>query len=201
MKNHYLFNVACIAAALLGAPALALADGGTLRASQVIGDNRISVFTSPAVLRVGTIDISVLAQNAKTGAILHEPPMRIRLECIDRTAIPLEQEATFAAATNKLFRAAQFDVPDAGNWQATVDFGEPDQSLSIPLSIEPPLPAWMELAPWIGWPFAVVVLFFVHRTLVARAKRGRGRTIGTSDIIAPRPGLRPGFEPAFGSEV
>src|SRR4051812_8549025 len=128
MKNHCLIIVACFAAAVLGAPALALADGGTLRASQVIGENRISIFTSPAVLRVGTIDISVLAQDAKTGAILRDSPIRIRLECIDRAVIPLEQEATFAAATNKLFRAAQFDVPEAGNWRTTVVFGEPAQS-------------------------------------------------------------------------
>jgi hypothetical protein len=198
MKNHCLIIVACFAAAVLGAPALALADGGTLRASQVIGENRISIFTSPAVLRVGTIDISVLAQDAKTGAILRDSPIRIRLECIDRAVIPLEQEATFAAATNKLFRAAQFDVPEAGNWRTTVVFGEPAQSptnasISIPLSIEPPLPAWMELAPWIAWPFGVVALYCVHRALAARstANRQAGRIIAPDRTIVRDPGYGP----------
>jgi hypothetical protein len=195
MKNHCLINVACIAAALIVAPASALADGGTLRASQVIGENRISIFTSPAVLRVGLIDISVLAQDAKTGAILRDSPVRIRLECSDRTAIPLEQQATFAAATNKLFRAAQFDVPEAGNWRATVVFGELTQSasLSVPLSIEPPLPAWMELAPWIAWPFAVVALYCVHWALAARsgANRQAGRIIAPDRIIVRGSGYGP----------
>jgi hypothetical protein len=200
LKNHngttittFMVRTATAITALMMCPALALADGGTLRLSQPIGDVRISVFTAPAVLRVGTIDISVLAQDAKTGAIMRDPTIRIRLECTDRSAIPLEQEATFAAATNKLFRAAQFDVPEAGNWRANVALGEPAQSVSVPISIDPPLPAWVELAPWIGWPFAVVALYFVHRAFVARATANRqaSRTIAPGRTIVRGSGYGP----------
>ncbi|HEX4150166.1 MAG TPA: hypothetical protein VHY20_14310, partial [Pirellulales bacterium] len=58
----------CLAAILCAAwPQHACADGGTLRMVQETGGYRITVYTAPAVIRVGPIDISVLVQEAETG--------------------------------------------------------------------------------------------------------------------------------------
>ncbi len=150
-------------------PVPLLADGGTLRLSQRLGERQVSVFTSPSVLRVGLIDISVLVQDAASGNVQENLQVKVQLECLDQSAIPLVQEATSAAATNKLFQAAAFDVPHAGLWRATVSVVDgPPAVVRFDLKIGPPLPPWIDLAPWVAWPLAVVALFLIHQRLVVR---------------------------------
>jgi len=167
-----------------------LADGGTLRLSARSGDFQVTVFTSPAVLRCGIIDISVLVQDAITGKVRTDVPVTVQLRQAEaaggnRTAEVLEQIATTATATNKLFRAAEFEVPQPGNWRCSVSLAAnpcADESMTdtsadgdIPLvfnvAVSPPPPAWLDLAPWIGWPFGVAALFFVHQRLASAARR------------------------------
>ncbi|HEV3163089.1 MAG TPA: hypothetical protein VGZ22_03530, partial [Isosphaeraceae bacterium] len=45
----------------------ALADGGTLRVSERQGAYEVTVFTAPAFLRAGPVEISVLVQDSATG--------------------------------------------------------------------------------------------------------------------------------------
>jgi hypothetical protein len=171
-------------------PSMLLADGGTLRLSARNGDFQVSVFTSPAVLRCGIIDISVLVQDAITGKVRTDLPVKVQLKQAEagngnRTAEVLEQTATTATATNKLFRAAQFEVPQPGIWRGSVSLiADPlsarstteaqatnAKPLAFDLAISPPSPAWLDLAPWIGWPFGMVALFFVHQRLASGARR------------------------------
>jgi hypothetical protein len=98
----------------------------------------------------------------------------------------LEQIATSAAATNKLFQAALFEVPQAGLWRASITIGNPmvkssvmvdcSAKLAFDLSVSPPLPAWLELAPWVGWPFLIIALFLAHQFLVVRQDHRRSKT-------------------------
>lgn len=162
-------------------PSSLLADGGTLRLSQLDGNLQCSVFTSPASPRVGMVDISVLVQDAATGKVRDDVPVTIHLQPIDEPAMVLQQSATSANATNKLFRAAQFDIPQSGMWRASVELNanpagtKPVDHSKPPLTFEfavaPPLPAWLEIAPWIGWPFAVLSLFLVHQIFRLRSVR------------------------------
>ena len=48
-------------------PAVARADGGELRYSGVKGGYRVAVFTAPVPPRAGSVDVSVLVQDAATG--------------------------------------------------------------------------------------------------------------------------------------
>lgn len=146
-------------------PQFALGDGGALRLSQRHDDLQVSVFTSPENLRVGPVDISVLVQRADSGTCVLEIPALVRLERLDSAGIPLEQPATTAAATNKLFRAAIFDVPQPGRWRATIWVGEePDPAkFAFDMEIGPPPPPWIELAAWTTWPFFVFGLFIAHQ--------------------------------------
>jgi hypothetical protein len=156
-------------------PSSLFADGGTLRLSQRDGDLQVSAFTSPAVLRVGMIDVSVLIQDAASGRVRIDLPSVVRLQSIEDANLVVECATSATDATNKLFRAALVDVPRAGNWKVQVLVGQnsaDDQSIAanqvVPefqIAIGPPLPAWLEIAPWISWPFAVVGLFFVHQAM------------------------------------
>jgi hypothetical protein len=166
---------------VLGTTNLALADGGTLRFSQRRGEFQVSVFTSPSTPSVGPIDVSVLVQDAATGKIRDDVPVIVRLQSIDLHALALEQPATAGAATNKLFRAAVLDVPDPGQWRAEILIGGP--SLAVPIrdgnsatltfdfEVAEPAAHWLSLAPWVGWPIGIIVLFLGHQVVVANSAR------------------------------
>jgi hypothetical protein len=46
-----------------------------------------------------------------------------------------------------------------------------EPAVEFDLSLAPPLPPWLVLAPWFGWPFAVIALFGIHQWLVLRKLR------------------------------
>jgi hypothetical protein len=154
---------------LLGLAAAARADGGTVEASQVIGNERVTIFTSPNPLRAGPIDVSIWVQDAASGATLPDVSVDLELSAPQAASETLHAPATHAAATNKLFLAAIVDVPQAGRWHLTANCagrssnGKPFESqLSCNLAIAEPLPKWRSMWPWYSWP-AVVVLLFVWR--------------------------------------
>ena len=97
----------------------ARADGGTLRLTGKKGRFQISVFTAPTPFRAGPVDISVLLQDASSGDLVTQGRVIVRMSKAGRPA--LEYPATFEAATNKLFRAAQFELPDRGHWEIQVE--------------------------------------------------------------------------------
>src|SRR6516162_9043756 len=86
---------------------LARADGGAVRLRQRAGGYQIAVFTSPTPFRAGPVDVSVLVQDA---AYLKATGDGRALEC----------PATTAAATNRLFHAAVFELPEPGRWDVEV---------------------------------------------------------------------------------
>ncbi|MCC7087019.1 MAG: hypothetical protein IT427_18625 [Pirellulales bacterium] len=165
-----------LAASMWFIGAQARGDGGTLRVSRCFGDLQVSVFTAPASPRVGMFDVSVLVQDATSQAICDRVPVQIRLEHSGGEIRPMQ--ATAASATNRLFKSAPFDVMAAGIWRVTVLVHEPRIGpLSFDVEIAPPLPPWIWLAPWIGWPFGLVALFLIHQRL-AMAQRTRHAPAG-----------------------
>jgi hypothetical protein len=148
----------------------ALADGGLLRCSQQMGDLRISVFTSPSPVRAGPIDVSVLVQDVQSGDVARKPDVQVKLVSHDGQHHVAIAEATFAAAENKLFRAAKLNLPAPGRWDVRVECQ--DKRLADPICVSFSIDAgdaaikWYAAWPWLTWPAAVVVLFAIHRTLV-----------------------------------
>jgi hypothetical protein len=148
-------------------------DGGTLRLSRRSGDWQVSVFTSPSPLRAGPVDVSVLVQQAATGRTLLDVPVLVRVWLVGGPERVQEMRATSAAATNKLFQAAILELPDAGRYHVAVSVGESDVPMEFEMEADQPPPTWLDLAVWIGWPFALVLLFATHRILVQLSTRGR----------------------------
>jgi hypothetical protein len=150
----------------------ALADGGQIRSMESHGELQLTVFTSPTPLRAGPIDVSVLLQNAHTGQTIPDADVTVELTRPSKSHPPIRTHATTDDATNKLLRAALIDLPAPGQWSIRVECTTPQIPAPIVANLDvdaaPPLPPWLTVWPWFTWPAAVVALFAVHRTLVAR---------------------------------
>jgi hypothetical protein len=136
------------------------------------GAYQVTVFTSPTPFRAGPVDVSVLVQDAATGECL--PEARVTLHLTARgTGDVLEYPATAEAATNKLFHAAVFQLPEPGWWdvEVTVEGPQGPAVLRFEARADEPLPRWLELWPWFAWPALAVALFGLHQVLVRRAHR------------------------------
>ena len=158
-------------------PAGARADGGELRYSGEKGGYRVAVFTAPVPPREGPVDVSVLVQDASTGRARPDVPVTVSVHPAGRPCCRERQPATEEAATNKLFRAATFELTGTGRWQVEVEVGDPplDEPVSFEIETAAPLPTWVQLAPWVGWPFAVLALAGLHQWLVSRRRVSRDR--------------------------
>ena len=148
----------------------ARADGGALRQSQTAGNYRISVFTSPTPFCAGPVDISVFVQDAITGEVIPTTSVTIRVLLHSLPDKALCYIATTEAATNKLFKAAVFDLPEPGHWRVkvTVDGGQGTAQLHFDLEAAQRTEQWPVLWTWISWPAAVILLFSIHQVLVWR---------------------------------
>jgi hypothetical protein len=175
---------------LLISPSLLHADGGTVRLSERAGTCQVTVFTSPTPFRAGPVDISVLLQDAASGLAVTDARVTVRLTS-RTTGRVLEFPATTEAATNKLLRAAVFELPKPGWWDVDVLIEAPSGGETVRLSIEAsePIPHWLTLWPWFSWPFLVVAVFGIHRKLVQLKLRqatqqragGPGTTVTVQD--------------------
>jgi hypothetical protein len=134
------------------------------------------------------IDVSVLIQDAATGKVRTDVPSVVRLQSTEDPNVVVECSTNSNDATNKLFRAALIEVPRAGDWKVTVLVGKNladdeqtpadrvqsakyslrPKAPEFQLAVGPPLPPWLEIAPWICWPFAVAVLFLTHQSMKSR---------------------------------
>jgi hypothetical protein len=156
---------------LIGAcSATARGDGGTIRVSQCEGAYRITVFTAPTPFRAGAVDISVLVQDAATGELVPEARVTLQLTPQDRPGQPMHQTALSKAATNKLLKAAIFELPEPGRWkvEVTIDGAPGIARVVFELMAAGRVPQWPALWPWIGWPALVILLFSIHQLLVWR---------------------------------
>ena len=148
---------------------LARADGGAVRLRQRSGGYQVAIFTSPTPFRAGPVDVSVLVQDAATEECLPGAQVTVCLKATG-TGRTLECRATTDAATNRLFHAAVFELPEPGWWDVEVAVDGPPGPALLRFGIEAdgPAPRWLELWPWFTWPALVVALFGLHQVLIRR---------------------------------
>ncbi len=142
-------------------PSLANADAGAIRGSKRDATHQITVFTDPTPLRAGPVDVSVFVQDADTGQPILGNKIDVAIAPHDHPSGEIYLEATSAAASNKLFQAANFDLPHAGWWTFTVNFDRPGDSMYLDFEVNAvdSIPNWVSLWSWFCWPFGVVALF------------------------------------------
>jgi hypothetical protein len=150
--------------------ATARGDGGTLRVWKQQGNYEVAVFTEPSSVVTGLVDISVLLLDRNTG----EPDKKARIVVeVSPEGSPnrtMRRLATERAATNKLFRAAGFEMNEPGRSGVDVFIeGLADRvQVHFDLIVGRPWSAQTGIWPWILWPFPAIGLFGIHRSLVAR---------------------------------
>jgi hypothetical protein len=156
------------ASALFCLPSLAAADGGTVRLSEQKGKYRITVFTAPTPVRVGTMDISLLVQEAATGELAPEVQVTINAVRRGSPGVALHHPATAGAAANKLYYDATFDLPEPGWYSVdvSIDGALGKAHVRFDLEAAESLPRWLTMWPWVGWPVLAIMLFSIHQLLV-----------------------------------
>ena len=171
--GHHVFMVGLSfwllpATALLLMPSLAAADGGALRLSEMKDGYRIAVFTTPTPLRAGLADISVLVQEAATGEPASGVRVSITAQKHDGQCGEIRHPATTQAATNKLYYAAMFNLPEPGWYSVEVSIVGAKGATNAGFDVEAaePLPPALTALPWVGWPLLAIAIFLVHQLLV-----------------------------------
>jgi hypothetical protein len=154
-------------------PALAMADGGSVRLSRESGNYQIAIFTSPTPLRAGPVDISVLVQDAATHEPVSEVQIVVKAARRDRQGAAVHRPATFEAATNKLFQAVALNLNEPGWWQVEIglDGSLGEARVALDIEAEKPLPRYLAMWSWLTWPALPILLFGAHQFLISRPAR------------------------------
>lgn len=184
-----------------GSCSSAFGDGGRICARESFGDCELTVFASPNPPRAGPVDVSVLLQNSQTGTVAADANVTVELTSSNPKVPPIRAAATSATATNKLFRSALVTLPEAGRWDVRVLCTLPEtaaQAVHFSLDVAPPLPPWLAVWPWFAWPVVAIVLFVIHRLLVARRQlaggaanpKGECGTVGGLPVVELAPLVR-----------
>jgi len=168
---------AVLIASLLAGAAAARADGGVVRLSEARGDLLVTVFTAPAPLRAGPVDVSVMVQESAGRRPVLDASVSIVLRSkVDHAVI--HAAATRAQATNKLLYAAIVDLPVAGDWnlEVTVERGATLARVATGLSADTAVPRLRSLWPYLAFPPVVIALFVLHQRLGRPRQSGANRS-------------------------
>ena len=128
---------AWVLAALGAVTAPALANGGIVRIARApVGPWLVTVYSSPTPLRTGEVDISVLVQDSAD--VIVDVPVAVRAAPAGFVAETVYAPATRAQATNKLFKAAKFDLGVPGRWEFGIRVGSAATRAEAPGPAGPP---------------------------------------------------------------
>lgn len=178
----FLFSRFLIAFALLPVVPSALADGGAVLSQQISGPYRVTLFGSPAPLRAGPADLSVLLQDAKTGAPVLDQTVALELQaaadprseawvppCCSMKLRPATVPATHANAQNKLLYAANLLLPASGPHQILIRIGEEkNQPALARVDVRPPAAPLSSYWSYLAMPPLLVGLFALNQRLRRR---------------------------------
>ncbi len=150
---------------LFSLAAVLAADGGTLQVRRTSGPFVLSVFTSPAVLRAGNIDFSVLVQQAAGLAPVLDADVEVRAN--NRQGILVSKAATHDNAQNKLLYAASLDLSRPGEWTFDVLVHQQERAAQVSGTLIAASGEPRFLAHWPQWAFvpALVLLFILNQWL------------------------------------
>jgi hypothetical protein len=153
-----------------------LADGGMVLLHQESAPFVVTVFGSPAPLRAGAVDLSVLLQSSETMEPILDGDVDFILTNGDSD---IRVRATRAQAQNKLLYAASVHLDHAGEWNYRISVGGA-QHASAPVVIpgviivdaEQPKPA--AYGTYLALPFVWLAIFALHQWLRSRKREQIG---------------------------
>jgi hypothetical protein len=158
---------------MLLAQASAFADGGTVQLRKESGAFVITVFTSPAPLSAGPVDISVLVQNRNGLEPVLDADISLLLRA-DTSSTEIQARPTREQAQNKLLYAAPVTLAESGKWQLSLTIlrnGErTDATGTIDVAPAPEMAAsyWS----YIAFPPLMIAAFVARERLIRRRPKG-----------------------------
>lgn len=175
---NFLRALACLLCSL----APCLADGGAILSRQTVDGLDITVFASPAPLRAGPTDVSVLVIDPKTSQpvldasvdITWAPPAEAASEwlppCCQMMVSPTGISAMRAHSQNKFLYSAMVPIKSSGDSEITVRVKRNGQTVRLPtrVSVGPPAPPWQAYWTWLAFPFVGIAVFGLHQRLSRR---------------------------------
>jgi hypothetical protein len=143
---------------LLAVASPSWADGGRVRLRQTSGPFALTVFTSPEPLAVGDADVSVLVQEAATGAVALDAEVAVRLRAPGAHSF-VERETS--QGRNRLLRAASvgFDAPGRWDYEIVVRRSGARAEVGGTLDVAPAVARWRAAWPFLAAPPMAVALF------------------------------------------
>jgi len=154
--------------------AVAAGDGGRLRAREESGPFVVALFTKPEPLVTGTVELSVLVCDRRSGAVLLDAEVMLALA--GPAGASAAETASRQAGRNRLFYAARVALPETGEWSLLVrvrrNGDEAELHCALPVAASPSRAA--SALPFLAVPPVAVGLFAANRALRRRTKRERG---------------------------
>ncbi len=139
-RHRFMVGFALLVAFLLAGAAVpprALANGGTIQlSSRQAGPYLLTVFTSPSPIRVGIVDVSALVQRPGSNEAVLDAHVMVSAEPVGHQGPGGNFSATHDQATNKLYYAANVDLPTEGRWRIEVQLFGPDGDGSADFEVE-----------------------------------------------------------------
>jgi hypothetical protein len=154
---------------LLGCVCPAYADGAHIALRAVSGPYSVTLFTAPEPLVSGPADLSVLVEDAATGAVLSEATAEGVLSCAG--AGPVRMKLSHEAAANKLLLAANPTIAQTGSCTLVLHIGQPGSptvSVSAVLRVGEDHRRRTVLLFALVLPVLVIVLFLVNQQVKFR---------------------------------
>jgi hypothetical protein len=173
MKNLTLLILACLW------QSTAFADGGAVQLRSEAGGLAITVFTTPAPLTAGPIDVSLLLQDRDSLKPVLDADVSLLLRSRS-TNCEIRATASHGQATNKLLYAAPLMLTESGAWQIAVSVLRNGKRAEIGGTIEV-LPAPQMAASYWGYvafPPLAIVGFAVREFLLRRRLKPKVRSCG-----------------------
>jgi len=151
------------------AQATAFADGGTVQLRKEAGALVITVFSSPAPLSAGLVDISLLLQN-RNGL---EPVLDANVSLLLRaeaSGTEIQARPTREQAQNKLLYAVPVTLTESGRWQLAITILRNGERTEATGAIDVASAPEMAASYWsyIAFPPLVIVVFAVREWLLRR---------------------------------
>jgi hypothetical protein len=151
------------------AQATAFADGGTVQLRKEAGALVITVFSSPAPLSAGPVDISLLLQNRNGLEPVLDANVSLLLRA-DASGTEIQARPTREQAQNKLLYAAPVTLAESGKWQLAITILRNGKRTEATGAIDVASAPEMAASCWsyIAFPPLVIVVFVVREWLFRR---------------------------------
>jgi hypothetical protein len=187
------FSSAMLAFTLLAA-GWCHADGGAIITKQAVNGFDVTVFASPAPLRAGPVDVSVLVQQGEKPILDAVVEVGWRASsssspdwlppCCTMESNTERITALRAHSNNRFLYSAIVPMKSSGPSELVIKVsqGGREALLSCDIEVRRPLPPALAFWPWLVFPPVAIVGFAIHQSLTKFRPRGGSRD---DDLSSP----------------